>query len=816
LLVFYLFGENIEEENVNTLAMFINYLKTAWRNILHHRNTSLINVFGLAVGFAASMMLYIYISHELSFDRFHDNSHRVVRIVSHVRGDMELSLARSTPECGVIAFEQSPAVIGHLSLKNQKSTIRIGENLYDDIDFFYAEPSFEEFFQFPVWKGNIQQTLEDPTGVVITRKLAEKLFGEQDALNRTIEVSRTFLNQETGNYGQVYFTARIGAIIDHNKKNSHLQFDGLISMEGMDKGWRSEMFLDKFTYLMFEQKPGEEDKTAVEQLLGTRISDLLKNQFHVEVELQELEDIHFGEKLSNEYGITGNRELIMAFIALAFFILTIAIINFINLVTARSDKRAIEAAIRKVSGAGRRDIFLQFLGESLMLSFIALLFAAVIVEIFITPFASLLGRELHMTQLDSLMLFVRWIGIGLTVGVLAGLYPAYAFSRFQPVEILRGKTRGNKRNPLLRVVLVVGQFGISSFLIVCITVFILQVNHMKNAHLGFDKDHVVSFTGLSESLRSSYPSLRAELLQHPGIEEVASSQTLPGTGESGMGMRLNEAGATDIPIWEIRIGKRAPEAFGFKLKEGRWWDFDLYDDRDNFVVNETAIKALGLNRAIGQEVVMMNRTGRIIGVVEDFHYRTLTTRIDPLVLTAYSDIFSNITLRLDPENRAGALAHAREVFYAFDPNYIYNPFYLAAHFDRFYTEEENNNKVLGAGSLLAIIIAMLGLLGLSAFMVTARTKEMGIRKTMGATTLQLMSILFKDLTKWVVLANFLAWPVAWIVMTHWLSNYPYRINMSVWYLLGTGVLSVAIAGLTILSHAWQAARTNPVESLRSE
>lgn len=795
--------------------MFRNYLKTAWRNILRHRNTSLINVFGLAVGFAASIMLYIYISHELSFDRFHENSQQIVRAISHFRGNMDLSLPRGTPDCGSIATEQSPLVINHLNLKNERSRIRIGENTHANIDLLYADASFDEFFQFPVWQGSVRQTLEDPSGIVISRELATRLFGDEDALNQTIEVSKTFVNQETGNHGQTYVVARVGAILDQHKNNSHLQFDGLLSMEGMDRGWRSGMFLDLFTYLMFDQIPSEQDKESIEIMLGNRMNDLLSNQFDIKVELQGLENIHFGTKLSNEYGITGNRELIMAFIALALFILAIAIINFINLVTARSDKRSTEAAIRKVSGASRRDIFMQFLGESLLLSLIALMVAMVIVEIFTTPFASLLGRELQMSQVDNLLLFVRLLLVGLVVGILAGLYPAYAFSRFQPVEILRGKASGGKRNPLLRVVLVVVQFGISSFLMVCITVFILQVNHMKTADLGFDKDHVVSFLGISESLKSSYPSIRAELLQHPGILEVGTSQTLPGTGESGMGMRLNEADADDMPIWEIRIGEGAPEAFGFKLKEGRWWDFDLHDDRIHFVVNETAAKSLGLTQAVGQEVVMMNRTGMIIGVVKDFHYRTLTTRIDPLVLTAYSNIFTSITLRLHPENRADAIAHARTVFQAFDPNYTFSPYYLAAHFERFYAEEENNNKVLGAGSFLAIIIAMLGLLGLSAFMVTSRTKEMGVRKIMGAATLQLMGILFKDLTRWVILANFLAWPVAWIIMSRWLSNYPYRIDMSVWYLVGAGAISVIIAGLTILSHAWQAARTNPVEALRS-
>ena len=798
------------------MSMFRSYLTIAWRNIFRNKWTSLINVFGLAMGFATSIILYIYISHEMSFDRFHDNSHQIVRMVVHFRGDMDLSLPRGTPECGSVAVEQSPAVVNYLNLKNEQSTIRTGENLFDDIDLLYADASFEDFFQFPVYRGSIRQTLEDPAGIVISRELATRLFGTEEALNQTIEVSKTFVNQETGAYGQRFVTTRIGAILDHHKNNSHLQFDGLLSMEGMDSGWKSGMFLDKFTYLMFSHEPEEPDREAVEQMLGTRINDLLEGRFNIDIVLQDLRNIHFAEKLSNEYGITGNRELIMAFIAMALFILAIAIINFINLVTARSGKRATEAAIRKVSGAGKKDIFVQFLGESLLLTLVALLLAMVVVELFLSPFASLMGRELQLSQSDSLLLFSRLLGTGLIVGILAGLYPAWAFSRFQPVEILRGKTSGGKRNPLLRVILVVVQFGISSFLIVCITVFILQVRHMKNADMGFDKDHVVSFLGVSESIKSSYPAMRAELLQHPGILEAATSQTLPGTGESGMGMRLNEEGADDIPIWEIRIGEGAPEAFGFKLKEGRWWDFDRYDDRTHFVVNATAARALGLTQAVGQEVVMMNRRGRIIGVVEDFHYRTLTTRIDPLVLSVYSHIFTSITLRLHPENRAEALVHAREVFRAFDPNYTFSPYYLAAHFDRFYTVEENNNRVLGAGSLLAISIAMLGLLGLSAFIVTSRTREIGIRKVMGANTLQIMGTLFRDLTKWVVLANFLAWPVAWVVMSRWLENYPYRIEMSVWYLLGAGLLTVFIASLTIASHTWKAALTDPVNALKSE
>ncbi len=796
--------------------MFRNYFKTAWRNIIRHKNTSLINVFGLAVGFAASIMLYIYISHELSFDKFHNNGQGIERIVAHIQGDANLSLARSTPDCGLLAMEQSPVISGFLRLKNETSTIKHGEDVYNNVEILYSDPSFEHFFQFPVWRGNLEQTLSDPTGLVISRALAEKLFGDDDPMHQMVEISKIFVNEETGSYGQVYHRARVGAVIDHHKQNSHLQFDGLISMEAMDRGYKSGMVLDMFTYLMFEEGASQEEKQRVAEMLSNRIMELLGGRFQIEMALQNLRDIHFGEKMSNEYGITGNRDLILAFIALAIFILAIAIINFINLVTARSEKRSKEAAIRKVSGASRRDIFIQFLGESVLLSFFALLLAMMIVEIFITPFASLLGRDLHLSQKDSLLLFIKLLGAGISVGILSGLYPAYAFSRFQPIEILRGKTTGGKRNPLLRVVLVVSQFAISSFLMVCIGVFIMQVNYMKNADLGFDKDHVVAFFDVSNSIKTSYPSLRAELLQHPGIMEVGSSQTIPGTGESGMGMRLNETGAETIPIWEIRVGEGFMETFGFRLVDGRFWDFGLHNDKSHFVLNEAAVKALGLTSPIGQEVVMMNRTGKIIGVVEDFHYRTLTTQIDPLVLSAYSDIFSSITLRLHPDNREDALEHARETFHGFNPNYTFSPYSMAAHFDRFYTQEENNNKVLGAGSLLAIIIAMLGLLGLSAFMVTSRTKEMGIRKSLGATTIQIMGLLFKDLTKWVIIANLLASPFAWIVMARWLNNYPYSINMSVWFLLGAGLLSVIIASLTISSHVWMAAKTNPVEALRSE
>jgi putative ABC transport system permease protein len=799
----------------NNAPMIRNYLKIAWRNITRQKWASLINIIGLAVGMTASILLFIYISYETSFDRFHENGHKVYRLISHFSGAHSDVLPRAFPQLAELAWEKSPLVSDYCRVKNENSTIAVGEQTFGGIPTLMADPSFPDFFTFPAQKGDLAQTLADPTSIAISHELAERLFGEDEPINQTLHISKMAFDEELNRWSTRLDPVRVGTVLQPMPKNTHLQFDVLMSYEAYDPQWTATFSNDVFVFLMVEgQDPDMESITAI---TAEFFAEWRQSGLQITHELQPLTSIHFGDKYGYDLGPKGNLEQIIVFIFVAVFILAIAIINFINLVTARSERRAVEASIRKVAGASRKDIIWQFLGESILMSLIAFMLAMVLVEVSLTPFARLLGRELSLTAMESLQLFISLVGLVILTGVLAGLAPAMLFSRFQPAEIMRGKFRGGNRNPLLRIVLVVVQFAISVILIVSITVFNRQVNYMKTKDLGYDPENVLAFFRLTPPLITGYDALRAELLQSPGILHVGSGQSMPSYGGSGQIMRPAEAAeGEDITITEYRVREGYREVFGLELIDGRWYDFSLSTDRVNYVINETAARLMGLNDPVGTEVIMIGRPGRVIGLVKDFHYGSLRNEIDALTFTAYSDAFYQIYLKLGGNSKDQALAHAREVFDRFDPNYNFQEWYLSERLKGMYQEEEKSNRILNIASVLAILIAVMGLLGLSSYIVMARKKEIGLRKILGASGIQIVAVLFRDIGRWVVLANFIAWPVAWYAMDQWLNSYPYRINVSWVYLGAAGLASLLIAAITISGHTLRAARTNPVESLKAE
>jgi putative ABC transport system permease protein len=799
--------------------MLINYLKIAWRNIIRQKGFSFINIFGLAVAMAAAIMLFIFVKHESSYDRFHSGGERIYRVISSFGGDVADILPRTLPGVAEILPEQSPQVIQAVRIRPERYSIRTGDQVFEDEWFFMTDPSFNDLFNFPLKAGDIKQTLSDPSAVAISYELGEKLFGDQDIINKIIEVQQLFIDPETERLSSRYIPVKIGAVFEPIPLNTHLQFSVLQSYESYDPLLARGFANDVFVYFKTHSVLSESEKGNLSGIIQEYALSLFGEEFReiISFSLQPLHDIHFGQRYGYDMGPRGNLEIIYVFSAVAFFILFIAIINFINLVTARSEKRAVEAAIRKVAGARRADIIFQFMGEAILVSWFALMISLVLAELLLGPFSNLLNRELSLLNQLDLVNIVILILLAPVVGLLAGAYPSFMFSRYRPAQILRGKGRGGRRNPLLRIILVVVQFSISVILIVSITVFNRQIQYMKSSDLGFSPKNVLVYSGLSNRLISSFDALKAELLQHPSIGSVTASHAYPGASGSGMSLRkADDALGVDISVSEYRVYEDFHTTFGLNIIQGRWFDFESQTDRQNFVINETAAAALGLDDPIGQDAVMWRRSGKIIGVVEDFHISSLVNKITPLVLTAYATQFYHISVRLSDDFQDDVFSHIHQVFRGFDANYNPEDFYLETYFRSLYRQEESNNKILNYASILAIIIAMLGVLGLSSYMVMARKKEIGIRKIMGASGLQVSWVLLRDIIRWVILANLIAWPVAWYVMQIWLQEFPYRINMSVFYLLIAGFISLLIAVITISGQTLQAANSNPVDTLKSE
>ncbi|MFO7977281.1 MAG: ABC transporter permease [Bacteroidales bacterium] len=794
--------------------MFKNYLKTAWRNLTRQKWYSLINIFGLAVGMAASILLFIYISHERSFDKFHQEGEKTYRLVSYFHGKMDDAFPRAFHQLGPMMKEMSPQVSEQCRLKNETYTLRYDDKKFEWVTTLMADATFADFFHFPAIRGDVKKTLSDPSGIVLSSELAQKIFADEDPIGKVISYPSTMYDMEARRFHGQYRSVTVGAVLAPMPENTHLQFDALIAFEAYDPSYLETFSNDVFVFLKVEGQ--DPDLESIAQISQGFFEDL-GAPIQIDNYLQPLYEIHFGPKYSYDFGPKGNLQLIIIFSLVALFIISIAVINFINLITARSEKRAVEACIRKVSGAGKRDIFGQFLGESLLMSLLSFFLAMVMVELFLTPFSGLLNRELTLSAMESIGLFIKLLGVVVMIGVLAGMYPAILFSRFNPAEIMRGKFRGSGRNPLLRIVLVVIQFAISVILIISISVFNRQVDYMKNSSLGFEPEHVMHVSGLSSTLFNGYEALRAELLQNPRILEVGSGQAMPGYSGSGQSIRPAE-GTEDqnISINEYRVREGYKESFGLELVSGRWFDFDNSADSDNFVMNETAIQALGFDDPVGKEISMHHRKGRIIGVVRDFHFGSLRRSITPLMFTAYSSAFYNIIIKTSGEDHPQTVDYIRSVFAGFDSNYNFKASYISDRFESFYRQEEQQNTILNYASFLAIIIAMLGLLGLSSYIVVSRTKEIGIRKILGASGIQIIAVLFRDIGRWVLLANLVAWPLAWYAMEEWLGRYPYRIDMSFGYLLLAGTITFLIAALTISTHTWKAARANPVDAIRGE
>lgn len=795
-------------------TMFRNYLKIAWRNIIRQKWTSLINVFGLSVGMTASILLFIYISYETSFDRFHEGSERIYRIVSHFPGQNNYIMPRTFPQVAEQLEEQSPHVAMACRIKNDNNYVRSGEQVFENVATLMVDESFADLFSFRPARGDLRQALADPTRIVLSTEMAGRLFGKEDPLGRALKISRMTFDEEQGRYTSEYTNVIVGCILEPMPGNTHLQFDALMAFEAYTPVWLRTFSNDVFIYLKVQGD--QPDLESITRLSESVVAGIMRDGRHIAHSLQPLHDIHFGEPLRFDMGPHGRPELIFVFSLVAVFIIVIAVINFINLVTARTEKRAVEASIRKVAGAGRRDIAGQFLGESVLVSLLSFLLAMVLVELLITPFSGLLDRELALTTTDSLWVFARLLVFALLIGLISGLYPAMVFSRYQPAEIMRGKFRGGHRNPLMRIILVVTQFVISVILIVSITVFNRQVHYMKTADLGFDSENVLVFTGLTNSLITGFDAIEAELRQHPGILSVTRAQSAPGLGGSGQTLRLAESPENEsISITEIRIREGFQETYGIELVDGRWIDFALASDRSNFIINETAASILGMAEPVGTDVVMFHRPGKVVGVMKDFHFTSLKNEIQPLILTAYQNPFYNIAVKISEGERADATDHIRKVFQRFDPNFRFEEWYLSQRFESFYRQEEQSNKILNFASLLAVFIAILGLLGLSSYIVMSRKKEIGLRKIHGASGMQIIMVLFRDIGRWVVLANLIAWPLVWMAMERWLDGYPYRIGLSWWFFAMAGLLTLLIAAGTISGQTWKAAHTNPVDALRA-
>jgi ABC-type antimicrobial peptide transport system permease subunit len=775
--------------------MFKNYLKIAFRNLLKQKVYSLINISGLAVGIAVCILIFLWVQDELSYDRFHENADQLYRVVFEYEANGQiLHHWRTPPPLAAGLIETYPEVINATKFHSHEGVlVSYEEKKFRQTGGFTDTAFFEIFANFFV-KGDPQTVFANPNSVVISERMAAKFFGKADPVNKILRVDNQLDLTVTG-------------VIRNWPGNSYLKFDFLTQFEHLERiaGYGNVEDWRDWGYNTFLLLSGEANISQLNQ----KITDYMKTIFPDTrlLYLQPLTHIHL-------YSLEGRGSITFVYIfsLIAVFILIIACVNFMNLTTARSIKRAKEVGLRKVIGASKLSLIRQFFGESILISFIALLLSIGLVELLLPAFNDLSGKTLSLDILAKTRMLPVLIGITLVTGVISGIYPALFLSSFKPVMVLKGSLKIGSSS--LRNALVVFQFSLSILLIICTIIVSDQLNFIRNKRLGFEKNNVV-YMPLNNSLVNQYESFKNELLEHPNILQVTATSSKVG---------ISPKWSTDLQKWEgnheermikialISVDEDFAKTFNLEMASGRFYAKGFADE-NSMVLNEAAINAMGLEEPIGKRVW---DESVIVGIVKNFNFRSLHREIGPLALLMVPDWHTQIAIKLKAHHIPQALQYIEEVSRKFSPEFPFEYSFLDQEFDEMYRSELRMEEIFYYFTSMAILISCLGLLALAAFAAEQRTKEIGIRKVLGASVSGVLFLLSKSFTRWVIWANVIAWPVAWYVMNQWLQNFAYRIDIGIWTFLLAGALALIIALLTVGYQAIKAAFSNPVEALRYE
>ncbi len=799
--------------------MFQNYLKIALRNLLKHKTYSAINIFGLALGLACCMLIVLFVVDELRYDRFHANADRIYRVALNARiNDKDLVSALSPAPMAQTLVTDFPEVESSTVVSHPGDfSVRRGETVFNEKRLFYADAGIFSVFTFPLIRGDTKTALSKPNSIILTEEMAAKYFGDADPMGQRLTLDGRDEYQITG-------------VANNVPENSHLHFDFLASWVTLEDS-RSDIWVgnDYYTYIKLREGFRADDlqvkfsamvrKYAGPQFQAAGISfdEFLSAGGRYGYFLQPLTKIHLYSDLEHEVEPTSSVTYIYVFSAIALFILLIACINFMNLATARSADRAREVGIRKVLGSHRSQLLRLFLSESMLISFLSMALALMLVEMLLPLFNDLSGKRLALHYFDNPFVISGSLFIAFLVGFLAGSYPAFFLSSFQPIVVLKGKLSAGARSSGLRSMLVVFQFGISICLMIATVVVYQQLNFVQNKKLGFNKEHVAVIHNLWQ-IGSQRSAFKQAILKNSGVVSAASSQSLP--GEVTSNTVFNAAGTGNLEpslLWMIRSDFDLVKTLGIELSYGRDFSADFSTDSSAVILNEAAVKLFGLQNPLGEKLVRYGQTGEheIIGVLKDFHFESLRQAIRPLVILIEGP-GNVLSVRIQPNRIRETMPELEKIWkdFALGQPFVYS--FLDDDFDALYRAEQRVGKIVTVFSILAICIASLGLLGLAAFTAERRTKEIGIRQVLGASAAGIVTLLTKDFTRLILVANLIAWPAAYLAMNRWLQDFAYRINLSVWTFVLAGSFALLIALLTVSYQAIKAALANPVESLRYE
>jgi putative ABC transport system permease protein len=798
--------------------MLKNYLIVAVRNILRHKVYSIINVAGLAVGMACTILILLWVQFELSYDRYHENADRIYRLGLKLQtSKIKDSIASNGVPAGPTFENKFPEVLRACRFQKGEgvAVVQYKKKKFFEEDIFFTDNSVFKIFTLPLVSGDPKSALKVKNSVVITESIAKKYFGNEDPIGKLI-----IFNNE--------YNATVTGVLKNIPENSHFTFNMLLSFETLGSWLEKAMEhwllnIHNYTYLLLQKNCDiKELEKKFPALIDEYMGDMLKAiGGSVELFLQPLTSIHLHSNLKWEIAANGDIAYVYVFSAIALLILFIACINFMNLSTARSVNRAKEVGVRKLLGAHHGNLVNQFFGESILFSLVSIIIALGLVELALSPFQSLSGSHLSSHYMSTPLIVLGCIALMILVGLIAGSYPALFLSAFQPIQALTGRQKTGTAGSLLRNILVLFQFTISIGLIIALAIIFTQLKYMKHKKLGFNKEHIVIIRVTDSTMRRSIEKTKEGLKSYHGISNAAVSNYLPGQG-FWMKVIVPEGSELDQTesIGRIRIDSDFISTMDIKLVAGRNFSPQFSTDQsDLIIVNETAVRQWGWHDPIGKTIQVLDDrpiTKTIIGVVRDFHAESLHKKIEPVFFEFAPSSSRYIFIKIRPDNIPNTIRYLEKILKQIDPMLPFDYTFLDETFDRNYKAEEKLSKIFSYFTLLAIFIACLGLFGLASFTAEQRTKEIGIRKALGASISGIIFLLSKEFTKWVLLANIIAWPLAYFAMNRWLQNFAYRINIGLGIFVLAGVLALVISLLTVGYQAIKAARSNPVEALRYE
>ena len=788
--------------------MIRNYLKSSIRFLRRHKAYSINNILGLSIGMAAAILIYLWILDEVSFDRHHENYDDIYRIVSTWdNADGEFHISATAPPLAPKFEESFPEIVetARFFPAISKMLLSHGEKKFYEKELAFADEEFFKIFTYPFIYGSESDPFPDIHSAVISEQIARKYFGDENPVGKNLS-----LDDET--------ILTISGVIENVPVNAQLQFDILLHFDILEVLYNVEWDWESNSVYAYALLSEEVDHPALKAKIDTLTKELYSHGTY-EFLLQPLSDVHL--RSSFEMDVYGHSEpsdqYIRIFMLIAIFILLISVINYVNLSTARSTIRAREVGVRKVFGARRAQLIRQFMGESFFLCLLSYLIAMLLVEVALPSFNAFTGKEVNVDYSDVRFLF-GVIAILVFTGILSGSYPALLLSSYAPARTLKGDI---KVGPVsFRRILVILQFSIAILMIICTGMVYRQLTFIQNRNLGIDTEQVIYFAFM-DNVAEKFQLLKGELNKYPGVKGVAYSESLPTyTGNGTYGISWDGKQEEDNLFVNVnQVDQGYIPTFGIELVEGRNFSSDFPADSGNYILNETAIQNMQIDDPIGKRFDLWGMKGTLIGVMKDYNFKSLHKEIDPICLrNIRSDekLYGNIFIKLEGSDVRKTINNIERTWNKQYPAFPLEYSFLEEEYSDLYLSESRMRSLFALFAALSIFLSCLGLYGLSSFMAERRTKEIGIRKALGARTWQIVTLFSWDALKWILISNLIAWPIAWVYMNHWLKDFAYKANISPWIFLLSAIIVLLIGVITLSFQAQKAARINPAITIKQE